>query len=124
MTGPTSSLEPRSKVWFERGGRVALSDWRVALLEAVDDTGSLTAAAERMGVPYRTAWYKLRDAEEQLGARLVATESGGASGGGTRLTPAGRDAIDRFRRVQNGVGDLIRQRFDEEFGPGGEGDTV
>ncbi|MGH8630604.1 MAG: winged helix-turn-helix domain-containing protein, partial [Burkholderiales bacterium] len=75
-----------SKVWLERDGRVALSGWRIALLEAVGEAGSLAAAAARLGVPYRTAWYKLREVEEQLGVRLLDTHRGGADGGHTTLT--------------------------------------
>jgi molybdate transport system regulatory protein len=112
---PASNIEPRAKIWFERDGHVALSDWRVELLEAIDATGSLSAAAELMHVPYRTAWYKLRQAETQLGSRLVETQSGGAAGGGSRLTPAGRDAIERFRRVTQGVNRLVQERFEAEF---------
>jgi hypothetical protein len=55
------ALCPRSKVWLERGGQVVLSDWRVELLEAIEATGSLARAAERLEVPYRTAWYKLKE---------------------------------------------------------------
>jgi molybdenum-dependent DNA-binding transcriptional regulator ModE len=33
------------KAWVERGGEVLLSEWRLALLEAVAATGSLAAAA-------------------------------------------------------------------------------
>jgi molybdate transport system regulatory protein len=108
-------MQPHAKIWFERDGRVALSHWRVELLEAIDATGSLAAAAERMGVPYRTAWYKLREAEAQLGARLVETQSGGATGGGSRLTAEARDAIERFHRVVLGVERLVQERFEAEF---------
>jgi hypothetical protein len=55
------ALCPRSKVWLERGGQVVLSAWRVELLEAIEATGSLARAAERLDVPYRTAWYKLKE---------------------------------------------------------------
>ena len=55
------ALAPRSKVWLERDGQVVLSDWRVELLETVEATGSLARAADQLGVPYRTAWYKLKE---------------------------------------------------------------
>ena len=38
-------MEVRTKVWIEQDGEVMLSDWRVALLEAVEETGSLAEAA-------------------------------------------------------------------------------
>jgi molybdate transport system regulatory protein len=115
---PAGGVEFRcqTKVWLERGGKVALSEWRIALLVAVEETGSLSRAAERMGVPYRTAWYKLKDIEESLGVKLLTTQSGGAEGGHSDLTPEARDLIARFRRVTAGVADLVEARFRSEFG--------
>ncbi len=46
-------MEIRTKVWIEQDGEVLLSDWRIALLEAVEATGSLAEAARQMDVPYR-----------------------------------------------------------------------
>lgn len=106
----------RSKIWVERGARVLLSEWRVELLEAIDETGSLAAAAARLGVPYRTAWERVRETEASLGVHLLATESGGAEGGGSRLTAEARDLVARFRRVTAGVAELVERRFRDEFG--------
>ena len=118
-TKKKSPLEVRSKIWVELGGKVALSDWRVELLRAVETTGSLAGAAEQMGVPYRTAWHKLKEIETQLGVRLLKTERGGASGGGSRLTDEGRAVIERFERVLQGVQGLVQERFESEFGKAG-----
>ncbi len=63
-------MRPRLKVWIEcEDGRVALSEWRVALLEAIDEHGSLVAAARALGVPHRTAWQRIREMEPCLGVR-------------------------------------------------------
>jgi molybdate transport system regulatory protein len=110
------ALCPRSKVWLEQGGQVVLSDWRVALLEAVDATGSLARAAAELDVPYRTAWYKLKEIERRLGVRLLETQSGGADGGGSHLTAEARQVIARFHRVNAGIDELIAARFRAEFG--------
>ena len=96
-----------------------LSEWRVELLEAIDAHGSLTRAAEAMQVPYRTAWDRVKATEAQLGIRLLESESGGAQGGGSRLTPGARDYCQRFRRISNGIQELIEQRFAVEFGADG-----
>ena len=95
-----------------------LSDWRVALLDAVDDTGSLSAAAVRLNVPYRTAWTRLREIEAGLGFKVLDTQIGGVEGGGSKLTPAARDVIDRFHRVADGVGGMVDARFHAEFPDG------
>ena len=113
---PAETPRVRTKVWVERGGEVLLSEWRVELLEAVAETGSLARAADRLGVPYRTAWDRVRETEERLGVRLLETESGGAEGGGSRLTDEARDLVARFRRVTAGVADLIEGRFQTELG--------
>lgn len=114
-TRQDEALVIRSKVWIERGDDVVLSDWRVELLEAIDAQGSLRRAAELLDVPYRTAWDRVKATEAELGVRLLETESGGADGGGSRLTPAGRDVCRRFRRVTSGVHEVVTRRFQTEF---------
>ncbi len=109
-------LEIRSKIWIERGGEVVLSEWRVELLEAIEASGSLSRAAEALDVPYRTAWDRVKATEAELGVRLLESESGGADGGGSRLTPAGRDLCRRFRRVSGGIHEVVSRRFGAEFG--------
>ena len=120
MTGTTapskkSRAEVQSKIWIEREGKVVFSDWRAELLRAIEETGSLSGAAARMDVPYRTAWYKLKEIEEQLGVQLVTTHSGGSAGGGSTLTPEGQDILRRFRRIYRDIEGIVRHRFEREF---------
>lgn len=110
-------MEPRAKLWIEIEGKIALSEWRVALLEAVEETGSLAKAAERLGVPYRTASYKLREIEDHLGLRLLEGQSGGAAGGGSRLTPEGHEMVKRWRAFSVGLDDWVEAHFRAAFGP-------
>ncbi len=111
-----ASLEVRSKIWIERHGGVVLSEWRVELLEAIDAHGSLSRAAVALEVPYRTAWERVKATEAGLGVRLLESESGGADGGGSRLTLEARDLCRRFRRVSGGVQEVVSRRFAAEFG--------
>ena len=114
------ALSPRVKVWIERDGHVALSDWRVELLETVDLCGSLAEAARQLKLPYKTAWYKLREVEAALGVQVLRKTSGGAHGGGAALTPAGRDLVRRYRQVIEGLDHLVAERFAQAFaGPAG-----
>jgi molybdate transport system regulatory protein len=112
-------LEVRSKVWIERRGGVVLSEWRVELLEAVDAHGSLSHAAAALDIPYRTAWERIKAMETELGTRLLASESGGADGGGSHLTAEARDLCRRFRRVSGGIQEVVSRRFAAEFGESG-----
>jgi molybdate transport system regulatory protein len=106
---------PHFKVWADVDGKVALSDWRVDLLEKVDACGSLAEAARQLDVPYRTAWAKLREMETALGVEVLVSHSGGVSRGGMRLTDRARDAIRRYRCVTDGLEDLVARRFAEAF---------
>ena len=71
----------------------------VKALRAVRESGSLRAAAERLGMSYRRLWERIQRAEKLLGVRLV--ERGRR---GSRLTPeaekllqAYTEALERLR---------------------------
>jgi len=109
-------MQPRINLWIERDGEVVLSEWRVSLLEAIAETGSISSAAVKMGVPYHRAWDKINEMEQGLDVKLVETQAGGAGGGGARLTPAGLDYIEKFRRFQAGFKEQVERRFQDTFG--------
>lgn len=108
-------LVPHVNLWIEHGGRVALSRWRVQLLEAIEATGSISSAAERIGVQYRLAWERLEEMEEGFGVRLVERHVGGAGGGGAVVTPIGRDLIARFNAYAAAVEAAIHDEFQRHF---------
>lgn len=108
-------MRPCSNFWIEKNGKVVLSEWRVALLEAVEQTGSINAAAAQQGVPFRVAWRKLQEMEEGLGISLTQRTTGGAHGGGTHLTTAGRAYVRAFHAYIAGLKDLAAQQFHEAF---------
>jgi molybdate transport system regulatory protein len=109
---------PKHNLWLELDGEVILSVWRVRLLEAIEEKGSITSAAALLNVPYRRAWQKLHEMEERLGVLLVKTEIGGVGGGGAKLTPEAKDLIRRFHLFADGLGDEINNRFEKAFHEG------
>ncbi len=113
---PFAGLEVRSKLWIEVNGKAVLSDYRAAILEGIERTGSLAKAAEELKVPYRTAWQRLKESEEVLGLRLVETQSGGTDGGGSTLTPLARELLRRYHDLSRGLDTLVDGRFREAFG--------
>jgi molybdate transport system regulatory protein len=109
-------MQVKANYWIEQDGKVALSRWRVALLLAIDETGSISAAAERMKIPYRRAWDKIHECEERLGVKLLETQTGGVGGGGARLSPAGSDYVRRFQQFSQGLDSLVEEHFARAFG--------
>ena len=109
-------MKPRFNLWLESDGAVVLSAWRVRLLEAIDSSGSIRAAAGVLEIPYRRAWEKVHEMEERSGLRLLDTEVGGEGGGGARLTDEARDVIVRFHRFEAGLEGEILRRYQRAFG--------
>ena len=73
---------------------------RIALLEAVDELGSITAAAKRLGLSYKGAWDIVQALNNLFAAPLIEAAPGGRSGGAASVTPRGREVAVAFRRVQ------------------------
>ena len=87
-----------------------------ALLTLVKTCHSLRAAAMEMGMAYSKAWTILKNAEEQLGFKLLLSTTGGKHGGGATLTPEGQallSAYDQFCAELREYGDKL---FAEKFG--------
>jgi molybdate transport system regulatory protein len=109
-------MEPKFNVWFEVDGKVAASRWRMQLLAAVAERGSISAGAEAMDVPYRVAWQKIQEMEERLGDNLIETHTGGLGGGGAQLTPAGRGYVERFNVFGDRADSALEAIYAEVFG--------
>lgn len=111
----SDQLTPHVNLWIERAGKVVLSAWRIQLLQAIEQTGSISAAAERMGIQYRLAWERLQEMEEGLGVALVERQIGGAGGGGTWLTDTAHDLIARFSTLSEQVAGCLADQFRQAF---------
>ena len=109
-------LEVRAKFWLELDGRAVFGDGKARLLEEVQRSGSLAAAAEAMGMSYRTLWGRLREMERRLGFRLVSRRAGGPGGGGSTLTAEGRELLRRYRAFRRGLEGFVQKRFEKAFG--------
>lgn len=72
---------------------------KVALLEGVAETGSISAAGRRLGMTYRRAWELVAHLNKVFGQPVVTAQSGGAGGGGAQLTDLGREVVERYRAV-------------------------
>jgi molybdate transport system regulatory protein len=82
------------------GNRIALGPGKVELLEALSQTGSITAAAKRLDMSYMRAWTLIRTMNSCFHDPLVsATHGGPRGGGGALLTPSGRKVLALYRRM-------------------------
>ena len=71
------------------------------LLRCVEKTGSLRAAAMEMEMAYSKATKLLKQAEENLGFSLTRRSTGGKDGGGSVLTPEGRQWLNQYEAYRD-----------------------
>ena len=62
----------------------------------MEETGSLRAAALSMGMAYSKALKLLTNAEAALGFPLTMRTTGGKDGGGSVLTPQGKEWLKKY----------------------------
>jgi molybdate transport system regulatory protein len=84
--------------------KLAIGPGKVALLEAIAQTGSITSSAKKLGMSYRRAWLLVDETNRCLVRPAVQTAAGGQRGGGTSLTPVGVELIRRYRALERQIG--------------------
>jgi molybdate transport system regulatory protein len=80
------------------GGRIGPG--KIALLEAIQSTGSISAAARSIGMSYRRAWLLVEEINKTLREPAVTAETGGARGGGAAVTPVGERVVGLYRAIE------------------------
>jgi molybdate transport system regulatory protein len=91
--------KPATRIRILAGSDIALGPGKADLLRAIEETGSISAAARRMRMSYRRAWLLVHTMNECFEPPLVEAVKGGAEGGGARLTPTGRRVLTEYSRV-------------------------
>jgi molybdate transport system regulatory protein len=84
---------------------------KIALLEAIAQTGSITAAARRLGMSYRHAWGLVEAINHALREPAVSAASGGQHGGGAILTPTGEQIVDLYRAIEGNANTSASEEF-------------
>lgn len=93
----------QASISLKRGLSPKVSLERVALIDAVAELGSITAAAKRLGLSYKGAWAIVQALNNLFEAPLIETAAGGKSGGTALVTVRGREVAAAFHRVQSEI---------------------
>ncbi len=54
--------------------------------------------------------------EERLGISLVRTQKGGRNGGGAELTPEAEDFLLKYKKMEEGIREIVDRKFKDIFG--------
>jgi molybdate transport system regulatory protein len=73
---------------------------KVAVLEEIARSGSISAAGRALRMSYRRTWELVEDLNRSLGTPAVETAAGGSGGGGAVLTRAGKAIVERYRAIE------------------------
>jgi len=100
------------RVWLKRDDRFLISSGRARILRLIKDHGSISKAAEEMGMSYRHAWGTIKKIEEALGTKVIHSERGGQEGGASSLTEAGKNILESYENQVRMIDDQIRNLYE------------
>ncbi len=92
--------EVRFRMRIRTGDTVAIGPGKVALLAAVQEHGSISAAARSLGMSYRRAWMLIDELNRSLKSPATESAQGGEHGGGCTLTSTGENIVRLYREVE------------------------
>lgn len=95
----SATKTPGVRVRILSGSAIAMGPGKADLLDAIAETGSISAAARQMRMSYRRAWLLVQTMNECFSRPLVNAAKGGKAGGGTTLTPTGVKVLSRYREI-------------------------
>lgn len=85
---------------------------KVAVLEEIARSGSISAAGRALHISYRRTWELVEDLNRSLGTPVVQTAAGGSGGGGAVLTRAGHAIVQHYRAIEQDTATAARKHLD------------
>ena len=96
---PEQIARDRLSIRIDLASGARIGPGKVAVLEEIARSGSISAAGRALRISYRRTWELVEDLNCSLGTPVVETAAGGA-GGGAVLTRAGKTVIERYRAIE------------------------
>ena len=116
-----SASNLRVKLQLFCGSEIAMGPGKADLLDAINQAGSISAAARNMGMSYRRAWLLVDTLNRCWAVPVVETVAGGSHEKGARVSEFGQRLLDSYRALnetidasactgfENGIATQLRQ---------------
>jgi molybdate transport system regulatory protein len=106
-----AKFRPSFKFWIELKGKRVVGKGGAAILEQIKKEGSISKAAEKLGMSYRYVWNYLDEIRRNAGEPVVETFKGGKSGGGgAKLTELGEYLLSEYNRISKILEDFFSNK--------------
>jgi molybdate transport system regulatory protein len=99
-TSDSNKVVAQFRLRIKYGEEIAIGPGKIAILEAIAETGSISAAGRKLGMSYRRAWLLVDQMNQYFKEPVVHAATGGPQGGGTALTAMGLEVINLYRTIE------------------------
>jgi len=96
-----ASFTAQFRLRIQAGSDIAVGPGKIALLEAIARSGSISAGGREMGMSYRRAWMLVDQMNHYFSDPVVRAAAGGSHGGGTELTELGAEVVRLYREIES-----------------------
>lgn len=104
------------KLWIcTQDGQKIFGEGPCNLLRGVEQSGSLHRSAQNMNMAYSKAFGVIKNAEKELGFKLLIREIGGKNGGGSSITQEAVELIEKYEEFRKRAGFEIERIYLETF---------
>jgi molybdate transport repressor ModE-like protein len=109
-------MKVKVKIWIEDEEKnLIFGGGKTEVLELIDKTGSISKAAQIVGMNYKKAWSHIKILQENIEDEMVQTNKGQGENSGSCLTPKAREVIQTYKILQDDIKKYADNRFQELF---------
>jgi molybdate transport system regulatory protein len=102
-------IEVEAQISIKRNGVTFLNPVKIALLKEIVVSGSLSAAAKKVGISYQHAWTMISEMNLNAPQPLVIKQRGGKNGGGAEISEYGLRIMNEYQLINETVVRTISQ---------------
>ncbi|MHA8091128.1 winged helix-turn-helix domain-containing protein [Aquirufa regiilacus] len=108
---PDSKIQIKATLRVFNGEDKLFGPGKLELLQFVQETGSISQAAKKMGLSYKKAWDMVNSLNQLCKSPIVQAQTGGVKGGKTVLTPEGLELMDAFRVLEKNFQQFLEEQM-------------
>jgi len=97
------------RIWIDIDDKNFLGKGKIELLKKIDEYGSISKAAKEMKMSYKAAWDIVKSINDLSKYPILKTHVGGSGGGGSFLTPKGKELVAAFEAIEKDLDKFLEK---------------